>query len=825
MLDTLRQDVRYAVRTLLRNPGFAAAAVVTLGLGIGATTAVFSVVDGVLLRPAPFERLDRLSVVWETDRNAGTIREPSSYPDYADFVQRSRRFERLAAFTPAEVSLTPERGDPARLAALAVTHAFAATVGIRPLVGRTFTEDEDRPGAPRVAIVSEALWAERCRRARVLEGCAIRINDVAHAVVGVLPSTADFGTLQILGAAAYGRGFADRGGRVRVDLWLPLRMSAATTSRDNHPIIVVGRLRDDATGAQAQQELAAIASDLERTFPSNRARGAYVEPLAQVVFGGVRPALAVLLGAVALVLLTTCANVASLLLARGVSRTREVMVRAALGAGRGRLARQFLVEGLVLTMAGAALGLAIAVAGLNALVGLAPAGIPRIGSVAISLPVLGMTLSVATLAALAFGLIPVLQLRRMDLHGALQATPGRASSGREHARLRSVLVITEVALAVMLLAGSGLLIRSLWRLQEVDPGFRAASVFKAEFELPPSRYPQDYRVWPRWTEASRFTTELRERVSRLPGVQSATVAGDQPLAAGFTSSIRVVGREAEAASWPEPSIRRVDAAYFATMGVPLLAGRGFEAADGADSRTVVAINDAARRRFFGTRDPLGQRISLWGEARTVVGIVGDERVHGLEAPAPPAVYLPTSQAPVTGGSLLVRAAAPMASLVPSVRRIVKELDGGLPVFGVESLDETVADSMEQRRFTMIVLGSFAGVALLLAIVGVHGVLSYGVARRTREIGIRIALGAKPRAVQRLVLAQGAALVAAGLGAGVLGAMAVTRGLTSMLFGVGAADPVTYLAVAALLGTVALLASWLPARRASLVDPAKALRIE
>lgn len=824
MVDALFHDLRIAVRSLLRRPGFTAAVVLTLGLGIGATTAVFSVVDGVLLHPAPLENLDGLAVMWETDRHAGTIREPSSVPDYVDFRQRSRQFERLAAFTPAEVSLTGDTGDPSRLAALAVTHAFLPALGLNPLVGRTFTEDEDRPGAPRVAIISEALWTEQFQRAAAMEGRTVRLDDVVHNVVGVLPAAADFGALQILGAAAYGRGFADRGGRVRVDVWVPLRMDDSA-SRDNHPIIVVGRLRPGATVEQAQQEMAAITSDLERSYPSNRARGAFVEPLDQVVFGPVRPALGVLVGAVLLVLVAACVNVASLLLARGVARAREVTVRAALGAGRWRLARQFLVEGTLLAGAGSALGLYLAAAGLDALLALAPGDIPRIGSVAISAPVLAFALTITILASLVFASIPLSQIWRVDLRSALQGNSGRGSSGREHTRLRSALVVTELALTVMLLTGSGLLIQTLWHLQSVDPGFRTSGILKVEFQLPASRYPQSMQHWPHWTEARRFTTELQSRVAALPGVQAVTVAGDQPLAAGFTSSIRVVGREAEAAGWPEPSIRRIDGAYFETMGLRILAGRRFDATDGADANPVIVINAAARRRFFESHDPLGQRILLWGQARAVVGVVADEHIHGLTEAPPPAVYLPTQQNPIAGGSLLVRALVPPASLVAPVRRVVRDLDPGLPLFGVEALETTLADSVGQQRFMMMVLGVFAGVALVLAVVGVHGVLSYAVAQRTREMGIRLALGATPGAVRRLVLRQGFWLAALGLGLGSLGALALSRGLTSLLFGVGAADPVTYVSVAVVLGAVACLASWLPARRASRVNPTEALRAE
>jgi len=823
--DTFRQDLRFAARMLLRNPGFTAAALVTLSLGIGATTAVFSVVDGVLLRPAAFENMDRLVVVWETDRAAGTIREPSSVPDYFDFRQRCQRFGDLAAIAPAEMSLTPDHGDPARLAALAVTHGFLPLVGVHPIVGRSFEEEEDRPDAVRVALISETLWSELFGRDPAAVGRTVRLDDIPHVVVGVLPASADFGTLQVLGAAAYGRGFAERGGQVRVDVWVPLRMNASSRPRDNHPIIVVGRLRAGTTVIQAQEELGTITADLERAHASNHARGAFVEPLAQVIFGPVRPVLGVLLGAVALVLLAACANVANLLLVRAMSRTREVTVRAALGAGRGRLARQFLVEGVLLAVSGCALGVLLAKSVLGGLLALAPANIPRIESVAINRSVIGAALAVTAAVALFFGMIPVLHARRTDLRGALQGAPGRTSAGRGQARIRVALVVTELALAVMLLAGSGLLIRSLWHLQSIDPGFRAAGVLKAEFQLPASRYPQNMRDWPNWTEAQRFTRELRARVGALPGVEAATVAGDQPLAAGFTSSIRVVGREAEASGWPEPSIRRVDATYFETMGVRLVAGRRFDASDRSDSQAVIMINEAARRRFFEAGDPLGQRIALWGLERTVVGVVADERVHGLAAAAPPAVYLPTPQTPIPGGSLLVRARLPAESLVPAVRRVVRDLDPSLPLFGVEALEQTVASSLGQRRFAMRVLVVFAALALALAVAGVYAVLSYSVAQRTRELGIRLVLGAAPGTLWRLVLGEGARMAAVGLVLGLAGALGTSRVLTSLLFGVRAADPVTLAGVAALLGAVAVLASWLPARRAAAVSPAEALRSE
>ena len=825
LLDDLGRDLAFAWRQLRRTPAFTVVAVLTLALGIGANTAIFSIVDGVMLRPAPFDDIDRLMVVWETDRASGTTREPASIPDFADFQRQSRRFQRLAAFAAAEVTITPEAGDPGRVPALAMTHGFLPMLGLRPLAGRVFLPEEDAPGAPRVVMISEALWNEQFRRANAAVGASLRVNDVPHTIIGVLPRAADFGILQMLRASAYARGFADRGGRTRVDLWLPLRADPARADRGNHPILVLGRLAADATPPLAQEEMVRIATELERLYPqANDQRGAHVEPVADVVFGTVRPALLVLLGAVALVLLVACSNVANLLLARGAGRVREVTVRAALGASAARLTRQFLVESTVLTLAGAALGVLLAWGGLQLLLALAPASIPRIETVTVDWRVLAVTLGLSVIVALVAGMVPTLQARRLGLAGAMQGDPGRAgTASREHRRVRSGLVVLELALAVMLMVGAGLLIRSLWRLQAVNPGFAASGVLKAEFQLPATRYPQSFGNFPAWPEVRRFHADVLERLGAIPGVMAVTIAGNHPLDGGFTSSINVVGREAEAGDWPEPAIRRVDEGYVATLGVPIVSGRSFTRSDDASAPPVLLINEQARRRFFDGGDPLGQQISLWGASRTVIGVVGDERFHGQAEDAPPAVYLPTAQAPVTSGSILIRTAGDALELAPTVRRVVQEIDAGLPLFGIEPLEHTLVNSNAQRRFTMLVLGAFAGLALVLAIVGVHGVLSYTVVQRSREIGIRMALGADRRQVRSLVLGEGAQLAGMGLLLGTLGALALSGVLRTMLYGVGRADPGTLAAVAVVLGGVALLASWAPARRAAGTDPAVVLK--
>jgi len=822
------QDLRLALRVLVKDPAFSLVAVLVLALGIGANTAIFSVVDGVLLRPAPVEDFDRLVMVWETDRASGTTREPASLPDYLDFAATSRRFSQMAAMMAGEVNLAPPDGDPVRLAALRVTYDLLPMLGIAPSAGRAFTDVEDRVGGPDVVLISESLWERVFGRDPGAVGAPLVLDDRSYTVVGVVPDTTDFGVMQILSSAAYARAFADRGERVRVDVWVPLKPNPESLPRSTHPIFVVGRLAPGATLASAQEEMAAISADLERTYPENDARGVNLERLADVVFGPVRPALYLLIGAVALVLLVATVNVANLLIVRGTRRTTEVAVRQALGAGRGRLARQFLVESLLLILVAAVTGVVLAFGGLRVLVALAPADVPRIGAASVDLRVLAATLAVSAVVGVVFGLIPTLQARGLDVNGALKDEgAGRASAGAGRARLRGVLVVAELALAVMLVAGAALLIRSFWQLQQVDPGFRAAGVLKAEYSLPGSRYPVNFDNWPDFKEQHAFTRAMLARVAALPGVTSVAVAGNHPLDPGFTNSFQVVGREAEARSWPEISIRRVTAGYFRTVGPALLAGRLLTDADTTTSAPVLLVNEAAARRFFPDQDPLGAQIRLWGTNRTIVGVVGNERFHGLTEAPPLAVYAPLAQTPSANGAgvLLVRTDGDPRALAGAVRAAFREQDPALAVFGLEPLDRAVSRSVSKRRFTMLLVGLFAALALVLAAVGVHGVLSYGVAQRRREIGIRMALGAEPSGMLRLIVVEGLTLALAGLALGVAGAFALTRLLTSLLFGVTPTDPASFAAVIVVLLVVSLAATAVPAWRAARVDPARALRAE
>jgi len=816
----LVRDAGYAVRQLRRAPGFASVAVVTLALGIGANTALFSVVDGVLLRPVPLLDSDRLVVVWETDRNSGTMREPASWPDYLDFAAQSRTVRAMAVVAGREGTYTPRNGEPQRVPVMSASHNYFPLVGIAAARGRTFTPEEDVPGGPAVALISDAFWRQRLNADPNVLGTAILVDEVARQIVGVVPSGSDFGLDQLHARAAYRGAYTGIGD---VGVWIPVQASEASFPRYTHPFFVVGRLADDAGVGAAEEELRQIAAGLEAAHQSNVARGTFVEPFREVVFAPVRPVLLLLLTAVALVLLVACVNVANLLLARGATRQREVAVRTSLGAGYARLARQFMVESLLLAFLGGVAGVAMAWVGLRVLLAIAPADVPRVAEIGIDGTVLAVTLGVSVLVGLAFGLVPTLQARHVDISDTLKGEGRGGSYGVRQRRVREGLVVTELALSVSLLLCAGLVLRSLGSVLRVDPGFNADGVLKAEYILPATRYPRDFRQFPNWPDVHRFTNDVLQRVGALPGVQSVAIASAHPLDAGFTNSFVVVGREAEARDWPEISVRMVSAGYFGTMGGTVRQGRPFTDADDTSAPLVGVINETAAKRFFADRDPLGQQIAFWGIPRRIVGVVSDERFRGPTEPAPPAFYVPLAQAPAAGGALLVRTTRDPAELATEVRNAVWSIDPQLAVFGIEPLGDTLLASQATRRFTSVVLTAFAALTLALALVGIHGVLSYATSQRRREIGIRMALGATRREAATLVVRGGVALAVMGTAIGLAGAAAGSRFVSGLLFGVTRSDPVTYASVAVLAIVAAVIATTLPALRAARVVPTEALR--
>ncbi|HET7552052.1 MAG TPA: ABC transporter permease [Gemmatimonadaceae bacterium] len=818
-LEAIGGDTRRALRSMASRPAFTLAVVLTLGLGIGANTAIFSVVNAVLLQPLPYDDAGRLVMLWENDRNSGTVREPASVPDFFDFVARNRVFSGIVGLQPRALNFTaPSPGaDAELLSAAAVTRDFLRTIGVSPLLGRDFTTSESAPGGPPVVLISEHLWRTRFAASPSVIGQRIELEDSSYTVVGVLPNGLDLPSMP--------PGFTSLSSGL--DLWLPLAATPASSERSRHDVVLVARLRPGVTVAVAQREMAALASQLEAEYPGdNRARGVFVEPLQTSLVRNVRPALAVLFAAVGLVLLIACANVANLLLARTVARRREVAVRLALGAGASRIAVQFFVESILLALTAAAVGVGIAVLGLRALLSLAPADLPRIANISLDPRVLGFTLAIALVLAIAFGLLPALVARGMDVQSALREEGGRGSSGtRARARLRGALVVLEVALSVMLVIGAALMIRSVWSLRNVNPGFEPERLLEARYQLPPSRYPQDFSSFPRWSAISGFHSRLIEAVEAIPGVKSASVSASDPLQTGYTNSFVIVGREAEAEHQPEIYVRSASPSYFATAGIRLLRGRLLSDGDDAEAPPVLLINEAGAKRFFPDSDPVGQHISFWGASREIVGVVADEKFAGLASDTPPAVYPPIWQVPRPDVSLLVRTTGDPAAAARAVRREVRALDPEIALYDVRTMGEALTSSIGKERFTMLLLGSFAALALVLAVIGVHGVLSYAVEQRRHEMGIRMALGAQRSAVLGMVVRQGMTLSIAGIVLGVLGALAVTRLLGALLFGVGPTDAATYSLVVGVIALAAAVASFLPARAATSIDPATSLRAQ
>lgn len=806
-LDELTQNTRVAVRGLRKSPSFTLVVLVTLALGIGATTAVFSVVYGILLRPLPYRAADRVVMVWENDRASGTVREAASVPDYFDFSERNRTFAGLAGFAQQPYNLMGADGEPVRVTATLITHTLPIVLGIRTALGRFPTEQEDRPGGARVALLSDRLWRTRFAASSSVLNQMIRMDGQAYQVIGVLPPAVEFPD-------------------ATADLWLALQVDATTFPRSRHGLNVVGRLKPGATVDQAQADMTRVAAALEQEYPSdNRDRGTFVEPLSDVILGPVRRALTVLFAAVGAVLLIGCANLANLMLARAAVRRREVTVRSVLGATTGRLTRQFLVETTVLVGTGLVFGLLVARSMLSALLALAPSALPRLSSVQLDTAALGFACGAAALITALFSALPALDARRVRLQEALTSAGTRVIGGRAHARFRSTLVVAQIALSVLLVSAAGLLIRSFWLIQQVEPGFVTDQVLRASFRLPAERYPQSYNVYPNWNEVQSFYAEAQQRIASLPGVRSVALAAQHPLGRGFTNSFVIVGREGEAANQAEIPTRPVTPGYFTTVGLSLRQGRLLQESDRVGTPNVVVINEATARKYFPNASPLGQRIRFWGAAREIVGVVSNERFYGLTEDAPPAVYPPLAQAPIGTAHILLRSAGDPATQISALRGAVAAIDPALALFEVEPLRTTLDASIAPQRFTATLLGLFAGTALLLALVGIHGLIGYAVAQRSREAGIRAALGASPREVVGLMVSEGGRLALFGCAAGLVAALISGRLLQSLLYQIQSTDAVTLGGVLGIIAITTGLAIYLPARRLALVSPASALRSE
>ncbi len=794
---------RQAFRSLRRAPAFTLAAVATLALGIGANTAVFSAVNGVLLHPLAYPDPDRLVVVW--GRHATIGRETASLPDFLDWRAQARSFEALAAMTSTRFNVTGA-GEPEVVNGGIATANLLQAFGVVPSVGRGFRDDEERGAAPRVAMLGEGYWRRRFGGERDIVGSRILLSGLPHTVVGVVPAQ-----LRL---------------ERPVDVWTPLATDTTRPRRADF-LTVFGRLGKDVPLDRAQQEMTTIMGRLEAQYPaSNAGWGAEVVGLREQMTGDIRPALLVFMGAVGLVLLVACANVANLMLARAAGRRREVTIRSALGASRRRLAGELLLESMILSLLGGALGLLLALWGVAGLRALGPDTLPRADEIGLDLRVLGFALALSLMTGLLFGLAPMWRMAGRDLHeGLAGGSRGVAGSAGIH-RARSALVLGEVALAFVLLAGASLLLRSFERLQRVDPGFAADRVLTARVTLPRLAYPKEER----WLA---FGRELLARTEAEPGVRSAALVSDAPLG----DSPPYWGFAIQGGETPPPdavqdaAVFTASASYFETLRIPLVRGRLFEASDRAGGRDVALVNQSAAQRYWRGRDPVGARITFGDPAdpetqwMTVVGIVGDVLHERLNGAAYPQIYIPFEQSPMRSMVLVARTSGDPLATVPAVRRAISGLDPGLPLADVSTMEDRKAVSLARPRVNATVLGGFALAALVLAAVGIYGVVAYGVVQRTRELGIRMALGAGDWTLLRMVIRQGMMPVLGGMGVGLVGALAGGRLLRGLLFGVGSGDPTNLALVTGFLVAVALAAMYLPARRASRSDPMIALRTD
>ena len=808
LLADFLQDLRYAARILWKNPGFTAVAVIALALGIGANTAIFSVVNTVLLRPLPYKDPEQLVMVWEDNSRHGYPRDTPAAGNYVDWRDQNSVFSSMAAVDEVNFNLTGT-GDPERIKGRRVSVSLFPLLGVDPQLGRVFTAAEDQPGAEGVVVLSQRLWQRRFGGDPAIVGKTLTLNDEIHTVVGVMPARFKFPENDD-------------------ELWVPIAFTAQeAANRNRHYLEVVARLKPGVTLEQAQSEMTTIGARSQQQYPqSNTDLSVAVTSLHEQLVGDIKPALLILLGAVGLVLLIACANVANLLLARAAIRQKEIALRVALGARRWRLLRQFLTESVLLATLGGILGLAIAYAGLLLLGSFIPENISQAREISLDLKVLGFTLLVSLLTGFIFGLAPAIQALRMNQSETLKEGGRDSVTGRSGKRLRSLLVTAEVAVSLVLLIAAGLLINSFLRLRNIDPGFKVDRLLTMKIELPEPKYEAFER-------RAAFYTDLIQRVQSLAGVRSAAVTTNLPLyRQGNSISIRVEGR-------PDPPpgqelivvTRIISPAYFDTMSIPLLAGRQFTDQDTDTTPNAVMISETMAKRFWPGENAIGKRLAA-GRVRTdadwiqVVGIVKDVRQFELNAEPRPQMYVSYRQADFFAPEdLVVKTNVDPANMAASVRKAVWEIDKDQPVSNIKTMEEILADSIARQRFSMLLLGVFAGVALLLAAVGIYGVMSYSVAQRTHEIGIRMALGAQTGAVLKLAVGYGLKLVVAGVLIGLIAAFALTRLMSTLLFGVTPTDPATFALISLLLIGVAAVASYIPARRATKVDPLIALRYE
>jgi putative ABC transport system permease protein len=813
-METFWQDIRYGIRMLVKAPSISIVATIALALGIGANTAIFSVVNAVLLRPLPFTNSEGLMNVWETDAVRGYKRGAASYLNFVDWREQNHVFERMSSYHPSDFILTG-RGDSTRIQGAVVNADLFPLLGVAPVIGRGFLPDEDKPGeSGRVVVLSQQLFQQRFNANPNVVGQSMVLDGKNFTIVGVMPQAFQFPVQN-----------------EPVELWTTVAVEREgeepiTEQRGAHYMNVIARLKPGVSIEQAKAEMASISARLEQQYPGeNLHKSSNVEPTLEALVGDIRPALLILLGAVGCVLLIACANVANLLLARAMTRHKEMAIRSALGASRMRVVRQLLTESVLLSLAGGALGLVLAVWWSDLLVALGKENIPRALQVGLDWRVLGFTLAVSVLTGVIFGLVPAIHSSKTELTESLKEGGRGSGEGARRNRVRGILVVSELAIAVVLLVGAGLLIQSLWRLRNVSPGFESQNLLTFVVGIPEVKYPTE--------KQDQFYRDLVARLQSLPGVRAAGSVIPLPLSGEmFRISFETEGRPVAKGDQPSSDFFVVSNDYFKTLGVPILKGRGFTERDNEKAPGVIIVNQAFANKFFPNEDPIGKRIKpgiATGENkpdwREIVGVVADVRNRNLSSELRVGYFVPQAQVPFNQMTMVVRTTNDPHTLITAVQNEVHSMDQELPVFNIKTMDEYISATVAAPRFNTTLLGIFASVALVLTIVGLYGVMSYSVAQRTNEIGIRMALGAQTRDVLRLIVSQGFKLVLLGLAIGLAGAFALMKLISSLLFGVTWKDPMTFVIVAVLLAFVALLACYIPARRATRLDPLNALRYE